>query len=249
MPLSNVVPAARLARYAQVAGPDPAAVERFYRWSQALSLGVFADIATVEVAMRSAMARELCGHLGLRWYRQDGIFDDDATRSLSTAWRQGGLGDLRAPDEVIEGKLVASLMFGFWVKLLGVGSYAGKTPQRHRRYYSETLWGPALSRAFPGSPGRQRTQRAAYAIQAARNRIAHHEHIAWGIPLAGQPTRLAVSQVRDTLLDLAGWIEPDLRAWMSAHSTVNELVASCPVDPGDLRLTPSDDAPQRRSRQ
>lgn len=74
------------------------------------------------------MARELVRVYGQEWFRRSELFDDDCAKALSTAWRQGGLGRLaadRVAPDVVEGKLVAALMFGFWVKLLGRLGAAG----------------------------------------------------------------------------------------------------------------------------
>lgn len=73
-------------------------------------------------------------------------------------------------DEVVEGKLVAALMFGFWVKLLGRGSFAGKQPLRARRIYDSLLWQPALARALPLAPNRRDAEHAASVVRA----IASH---------------------------------------------------------------------------
>lgn len=112
--------------------------------------------------MRSAMARELRTAYGNEWYASRELFDDDAARKLATAWSQGGLGQLRdAPDadlDVVEGKLVAEVMFGFWVQLLGKGSYAGRPPLRQRRIYDTLLWQPG---PVQGVPARTESTRCA----------------------------------------------------------------------------------------
>jgi hypothetical protein len=237
--ITQLVPAARLARFHAIVGQDPGTVDGFYRWAQNLSLALFADIAILEVVMRSAMAGELSQTYGRTWYMRPDLFDDDTARALSTTWTGNGLGPLRdagANEDVIEGKLVAGLTFGFWVQLLGRGSYAGKQPLRQRRIYDTLLWQPALSKAFPHAPSRTDTERRANVVKAARNRIAHHEQIAWGIPLPGQRTRLTVSEVHDRLHELAGFISPDAGTWITANSTLQQQIASCPVDATRLSL-------------
>lgn len=238
--ISHVVPAPRLARYHAAAHGDQQAVRQLYRWAQELSLSLFADIGTLEVAMRSAMARELCTAYGNKWYASRELFDDDAASKLATAWRQGGLGQLRdAPNadlDVVEGKLVAEVMFGFWVQILGKGSYAGRPPFRQRRIYDTLLWQPALSKAFPHAPNRRDVQRAAEIVRVARNRVAHHEHIAWGVPLPGQNRRLSVSEVHATVVELAGRISAETKRWILAESTLHQLLAKCPGDRTQLSL-------------
>ncbi|MDO8189150.1 hypothetical protein Q5424_10325 [Conexibacter sp. JD483] len=238
--ITHVVPEPRLRPYRQVAGADAQRLEGFYLWCQSLASSLFNDIAALEVAMRSAMARELCSAFGTSWYESYELFDDDAMRSLASAWRQNGLERLRARGDVepavIEGKLVAGLMFGFWVQILGRGSHAGRHPFRQRRIYDTLLWRPALSKAFPFASSRSDTQRAAQVVRAARNRIAHHEHIAWGIPLAGQGLRLSVTEVHKTMLSLAGSISPETRLWIERRSSVADVLLRCPENPRLLQL-------------
>jgi hypothetical protein len=138
--------------------------------------------------------------------------------------------------DVVEGKLGAASSFGFWVQLLGKGSYSGKQPFRQRRIYDTLLWKPALSKAFPVAPSRRDTERQAYLVQATRNRIAHHEHIIWGIPLPGQGRRVSVTEALDALLELAGYLAPDTHAWIESHSDVQHRLAACPMDSALLRL-------------
>lgn len=239
MNISQLVPASRLARFHAIVGSDAGAVDALYRWAQDLALALFADIAILEVVMRSAMARQLSHTYGPTWYTRHDLFDDSSTRALSSAWNENGLGTLRdagATDDVIESKLVAGLTFGFWVQILGRGSYAGKQPVRQRRIYDTLLWQPALANAFPHAPSRTDTERRANVVRAARNRTAHHEQIAWGILLPGQRTRLTVSEVRDRLLELAGFVSPEAESWIRTNSTVQQQINACPVDISHLSL-------------
>ena len=86
---------------------------------------------------------------------------------------------------VFRDKVAATLMFGFWVKTLGRGTfYQVEDGPRQRRTYDTLLWKSALRKVFPnvGEVDRARVEAAARNVQALRNRIAHHEHIVWGIP-------------------------------------------------------------------
>lgn len=243
--ISVLVPRARLAPYIAVAGDDPRDLEAFYLWCQELALALFADIGRLEVVMRSAMARELSRAFGPEWYAHPGLFDDDAAQSLATAWKHNDLGELRRaahdPESavdlrVVESKLVGALMFGFWVQIVGRGSFSGKPPQRVRRIYDATLWRRALSNAFPGQ-ARRDVEHAARIVRSARNRIAHHEHVAWGVALPGQRQRLSVSQVHATVLQLARFIAPEAAIWIARRSSVQRVLSACPVaDASQLHL-------------
>src|SRR4051812_2293464 len=93
--ITHVVPEPRLARYRDVAGDNLETLATFYRWAGDLALALFADISALEVAMRSAMARELVDVYGVDWFARGDLFDDDCTKLLTGAWGQAGLTALR----------------------------------------------------------------------------------------------------------------------------------------------------------
>lgn len=82
------------------------------------------------------------------------------------------------------GKLVAPLMYGFWVKLLGKGT----SRDGERRIYDTVIWKDAVRHAFPnvGDFDRSVVERTVRDLKELRNRIANHEHIVWGVPTPGQ---------------------------------------------------------------
>src|ERR1044071_2952783 len=94
-PITHVVPEPRLARYRAVVGNDLDELSMFYRWAGDLALALFADVGALEVAMRSAMARELVDVYGVEWFVRGDLLDDDCAKLLATAWRQAGLAALR----------------------------------------------------------------------------------------------------------------------------------------------------------
>lgn len=235
-----MIPAARLAPYLREASVQHADAIDLYRWNSALSLALFDDVGNVEVVMRTQMSHHLSADHGDDWFRSADLFDDGAAKAMSVAWGQGRLQKLvegGAPREVVHGTFVASLTFGFWVRLLGRGSFAGRQPMRARRFYDEALWKPTLSKAFPnaGHLERSKVERAAEDVLKIRNRIAHHEHVIWGIPAYGQrnqdgsPRRIPVRSAHATLLNLAGYLNDDLSSWLTANSGVPALLAECPL--------------------
>lgn len=90
----RTIPVARLSRYERaVAGTAVDAID-LYAWNRSVSSALFDDIATLEVAMRSAMATALRSIYGDRWFTRGDLFDDDTESAIVTAWRQGGLAAL-----------------------------------------------------------------------------------------------------------------------------------------------------------
>lgn len=107
--LAATVPAARLEPYRVACLGTDVSTIHLYRWAAEVALAVFDDLAVLEVAMRSAMARELAAAHGIRWYRRTDLLDDETLKLVDGAWRVGGLGRSTQSDEVVHGKLVASL--------------------------------------------------------------------------------------------------------------------------------------------
>ncbi|ANP74830.1 hypothetical protein [Cryobacterium arcticum] len=235
--LRATIPSPRMAPYVRACAGTLVEPIDLYRWAGAVALAVFDDLASLEVAMRSAMGRELAAVHGLAWYQRVDLLDDDTLKLIEGAWKVGRLGKLTASPDVIHGKLVATLMFGFWVKVLGRGGFNTGSGTRERRIYDTLLWKSALRSAFPnaGDLDRALVETAARQVQALRNRIAHHEHIVWGVPLPGEMrpdrtiVRLSVTDAHETLLTLAGFVDTGLEEWLRHYSQVPALLAACPL--------------------
>ena len=100
----------RFAAYRNATSHETAALE-LYVWDRNLSSAFFLDIAIIEVAMRHSMHRELVADLGPQWDLQPGRWDTRTHRKLTDA--RSRLGPRLTAD-----RLVAELMFGFWLGLL-----------------------------------------------------------------------------------------------------------------------------------
>ncbi|MBI3429268.1 MAG: Abi family protein [Actinobacteria bacterium] len=244
--LLKTIPELRLQRYRAVANAQSVDIAKLYRWNSQVALAIFDDLGVVEVAMRSAMAKELLSTFGSKWFNNPYLFDDGTTNLIKDAIKQGREASRRpATPEEVQGKLVADLMFGFWVKILSKGSFqsikdskTGRITSSTKMIYDELLWKPALYRAFPGVGkfDRVTVERAAHDLQFARNRVAHHEHVIWGIPAYGQKEadgkaerRMSITEIHETLLRLSGYINLDLAGWIGANSSLPGVLADCPL--------------------
>lgn len=226
----------RFAAYRR-SSPDEAAALELYVWDRDLSAAFFADIAIIEVAMRHAMHRELVAALGAQWDIQPGNWDDRTMRKLSEA--RSRLGHRLTPD-----RLVAELMFGFWLGLLDEGGRA-TGPGGPRRVKYEGLWRSTLHQAFPGAKHAARATGARASrswvhgqvamVAALRNRVAHHEPLINGISLPGQTdasrqaVRITIADAYDVCTTVAGMIDRDLGVWIIQTSTVPRLLAGRPT--------------------
>jgi hypothetical protein len=105
-------------------------------------------------------------------------------------------------------RVVAGVSFGFWAGLFSK-SY-------------EELWRHRLRHAFPhGSIMRKDLIQPMRSIQSFRNRVAHHDC------LLGQNIEMRA----DDMFRIGGWIDPDARAWLEAHSRVHSLLDQKPSLP------------------
>ena len=219
-----------------------------------MALAIFEDLGVLEVAMRSAMAKELLSTFGSKWFEHPFLFDDGSKDLINDAIKQGKNANSRpsTPENEHE-KLVADLMFGFWVKILGRGSdqgikdsKTGKITSRTKTIYDELLWKPALHKAFPGVGkfDRVTVERAAHDLQFVRNRVAHHEHVIWGVPAYGQKEadgkterRMSIGEVHKTLIRLSRYIDLDLGEWIADNSSLPVVLVKCPLpDKSVLRI-------------
>lgn len=204
-----------------------------------------ADIAVVEVAMRNAMAAKLAQQWGDRWYADGPMLDKRTGKLLEEAWERipKAQKENLKTNRAVTGRLIANLMFGFWANLLDAGGSSGLPAPRDYADHS-VLWEPALKKAFKGARAEARKAKAGFdrqwvhaqvkEVNDLRNRVAHHESLVNGYPLAGQNgVRRTAAQGHEACLRLARMIDRDLAQWLLATSGVPTL----------LKLKPSIDEP------
>jgi hypothetical protein len=105
-----------------------------------------------------------------------------------------------------EGHVVAEFTFGFWRYLT-------------RSSHEKTLWVPYLHRAFPPGTSRKAVDKHVTKLNDLRNRVAHHEPLDPG----------NVARRHRDLVELAGWLNVDLGAYVGDTTEVPQLLASEPT--------------------
>ena len=212
----------RMTTYLAVVSGDREKALRLYTWNTAVSAAFYGPLQGLEIALRNAMHRELTAAYGPDWYDNPRcLLDAGACERVNAARRD--LARDRYP--VDPPHLVAALAFGFWVSLLGRGGHL-PGPNSHRANYDMTLWRPALFRAFPNMrKARTEIHRPLNYLRTLRNRIAHHE------PIFSR--HLAADYA--SIIEVAGWICPSTRDWISHHSRVEDILA-LPMDTDTLRF-------------
>ena len=177
--------------------------------------------------MRNQIHERLTEKYGVQWYDHSSMkFDDKKLEQLKTAKSklEEKSTPIRSPD------MVAALLFGFWVNLFS-------------KNYAENLWHPALCKAFPhhdGSIKRKEAMNRLTKLNRFRNRIAHHEPIfEMGVKkteVKGVHTRKkGIKNLKiyyQEILETIGWMSPGKRAWVEAHSRIEEVLAQPRTKPG-----------------
>lgn len=209
----------RLRRFrSAVGGAERAAVELYLLDAQMAS-HLHATVRFVEVALREHIHRALTAVFGERWFvTERDRFDEDVLEQLGEAIEKVGQ---RAP----AGGVVAQLMFGTWVSLLGRG---GRRPDGAKAAFASTVWQPALQQAFPRSTRRD-VHRLAMRLNWARNRINHCEPVVFGFPQPGtgqdgMQIRRSPRLVLEDARELAEHLDSDLSDWLRRWNAVTALV-------------------------
>ena len=212
----------RIGTYLRAAQGDREQALRLYTWNTAICAACYGPLQALEIALRNAMHRQLAACYGEEWY------DNPATgldRGARERIADAKMTAQRAGHAATPSRVVATLPFGFWVALLSAGGRI--EPAGPKADYEKTLWRPALRGAFPHHRApltRRQAHKPLDALRALRNRCAHHE------PVFARPLR----EDHDRILEVTGWISPDVRAWIERHSRVPTLLdaadGATPVD-------------------
>lgn len=204
--LSALLSSVRLAEYHLTCGGGPVAALRLHCWNTEISEAFYGPLQYLEVAMRTAMTRELTTYLGRDdwWNDPRPQLTYGGRRRISEAEQQlQRIGVMPTPHMVSE-----ELPFGFYVSLLGPGNG-----------YDQRLWRTALYRAFPGYRGRRRTLHGRVDhLRVLRNKIAHHGPIHHRHLVADH----------ETILQCLDYIDTGLATMVRRHSRVPEVLGRRP---------------------
>ena len=200
----------RFRPYLKASHSDAVKASHLYAWNTAASAALWGPLQMVEVALRNALHSRLEERFGVDWFdRLDATLAIGCLHRISDARRkvQGQRGT------ITPGQVVASLPFGFWVSLLGPG---GRRIDGRRANYEMALWRPCLRPAFPhrASLSRKRAHTELDALRKLRNRVAHHEPI----------FRRDLAADYDRILEVIGWISPDVATWVRRHSRFKDVL-------------------------
>lgn len=195
----------RLGKYLQATHGNEQQALRLYVLNAKVSAAFLTDLHYIEVALRNKFDVELTVGFGVQWFTSApfiALLDPRGQDILSKAQRDAAKGRPRG-QPVPTGKVIAELMFGFWLNLTD-------------RRVEHTLWVPFLHKAFlPRTPPR----RAAFnnlleKLRQLRNRVAHHEPI----------FHMDLVEAHRILREVAGLLCPATALVMNETSTVRREV-------------------------
>jgi len=224
--LASALAREKFAPYRRVFGGDTKQGTQLFLLDGALA-GAFHELLRIlEITMRESMHRELTNTYGHQWMFTKEIMDNHGQATIAKA-----IG--RAGPKAKPGKIIAEISMSGWVAMLQQGGLLTDTTHRFIDY-SQTLWAPALCKAFAnGAPEQAEVAKIGQRLRHLRNRVAHHESLVFGITQTGMQIKdLKVKQrpesaYRDICL-FAGFMNTDLAAWLSGCKDV-ELILKHPL--------------------
>jgi len=201
----------RFATYLRMAGHDRPRALALYEWSTSLNAALLHDFAHLEVGLRNMYDAALMGAVAAgdsHWLDSASaaqLFPRNVAGNARThqdiAIARDNAGGTGAP----AGKVIAELMFGFWVFL---------TARRHE----PLVWLPHLAHAYPSGTRRAQLHNGLSDLLKARNRVAHHE------PATVRSGREIVRRIRGH----ARYVSPELAQHIDATSTVEQIIRGRP---------------------
>lgn len=181
-----------------------------YLWNVSLAEATYPVLHSVEIALRNGLHEAIMLLAGTpTWFEHPTLLCDEERPQIAEA-------QLRltkaGKDPHDPGRVVAELMFGFWIALLA-RRYADPGTTAPRR-----LWPDLLERAFPNiSAGLRRGETRGiaqlrsrfYLVGLLRNRVSHHEPVWRGIRL-DEGRVVTLPELHSQTLEALTWLSPDL---------------------------------------
>ncbi len=202
----------RINSYLTRAGGNPELAFRLYVWNTQLSEAMYMPLQSFEVGLRNSSDRALTAMWGDSWYEPGplaGRLQVEQIQRIQRVLDRHSELTIKVP--LTKDFVIANLSFAFWVDLFFFREY-------------EKLWQFGLHTAFPNrQKGTQRSNVAAVikSVHTLRNRVAHHEPIAWSNP--------PLDQQHTTILKLICWISPDTESLVKHHSKFGDVWTNKPV--------------------
>lgn len=202
--VTNIISRERLTKYLQEAGFDEEKALALYGWNIQISEAFFPLLSAAEVGLRNTICDRLQEMFGRDWWE-----NDDFLQQIQRGKRivKNAHDKLESKGSVTNGRMIAELNFGFWVKML---------LPRHK----EIFW-PNFHSAFENLPkdiSYETFYKRCEDIRVFRNRVFHHEPI----------LHLNISQEYSDLMQMINWLSPEKAKWIKGYSRVMAVMRQKP---------------------
>lgn len=146
-----------------------------YLWNLELCSTFYVPLHLLEVGIRNSVDQSLSKEFGENWLFEPGILGSRESESVAKALKELN----KRNEKQIKGKVIAELMFGFWVSLF-YKNYEN-SPILRTTNQNEIFWPKCIKSVFPNAPKSMQTRKAMSArledIKRLRNRVFHHESL------------------------------------------------------------------------
>ena len=195
----------RMSKYYIKYGSDWEKAVNHYKLNIQISEAFYPILSIYEVALRNSLNRELTTFFGTtEWYLN--ITSTTGLLNLKTNINNAQKHIANRNETINGSKIVAELTMGFWVRLLNAE-------------YERILWKP-LRRAFPylekNKKQRNKVSAPLNKIRDFRNRVFHHEPIAWNLA--------KVSETNEMIIEVLEWLNSDLPNFAAEINRVPEIL-------------------------
>ncbi len=200
----NIFSARRMEKYFRYHKDNEEKALRHYHVNIKVSEAFYPCLTLFEVAYRNAINRELVKEYGEDWCLKINSLPGlkNLRREINRAQK-----NINNRNEVVgPNKVVAELTFGFWVRLLNTE-------------FELVLWKP-LRRAFPHLEKIKRQRKTVSSpinrIRNFRNRIFHHEPIAWNMG--------SLKEMHQIITETMSWLNKDLVAILQINDRLPNIL-------------------------
>ena len=197
----------RFQRYLAATQGDERRALCLHVWNTAVAAAFYGPLQACEVALRNRVHAVLSSAYGGWWLRDELLLRGGELRMA----RDAELVVARRNKEVVPGRVVAELGFGFWVGLFA-------------KAYDQALWRTHLYRAFRPRPDRRDLHDDLDRLRTLRNRIAHHEPI----------FHRNLVEDHGRIMSILGALSPTVADWVAHHSRVYEVVGTPHAEVGSF---------------
>jgi hypothetical protein len=204
--VKRIISKERLEPYLKKHNNDLEKALNHYKINILISQSFYPILAVLEVGLRNSIDFQLS-----QKYNDDKWFDNHEFVKIATRFHIDRISQARTnifseKKEITPGRVISELSFGFWTSLFDVR-------------FEMTLW-KNLRLAFPNCPKEIRKRKTMSSkfngIRKLRNRIFHHEAIAWNLNV--------LQTYKNEIIDGINWLDKDLVNWTMELNKIDDTI-------------------------